>query len=210
MFKAIELIKSKTSGPLRVTNKEGEIVNSRKQQIEVITEHFETVFHPSDVEPFPEISPQKLQTPFTQQEITTAVKALKNNRSPGIDQLKAEHLKHAPTQLHGIIADILNHACETGEYPEEITKGLLTPIQKPGKAKGPPQNLRPVILLSTLRKILAICIVRRISDKLFGNIIPPHKLLTELVEVQQNSYLSNLAVSVAIIRMAVAKETTAV
>ena len=173
MFKAIEAIKCKSAGPLKVTNKQGDIVNSRKQQIEVISEYFESVFHPPDAEPFPEISPQKLQTPFTQQEITNAIRALKNNKSAGIDKLKAEHLKSAPVELHKIIADILNHACETGQYPEEITKGLLTPIQKPGKLKGPPQNLRPVILLSTLRKILAICVVRRISEKLFGQIIPP-------------------------------------
>ena len=39
---------------------------------------------------------------------------------------------------------------ETGEYPKEIKLGQLTPLQKPGKPKGPAEKLRPVILLSTL------------------------------------------------------------
>ena len=49
---------------------------------------------------------------------------------------------------------------------ESLKLGLLTPLQKPGKQKGPPENLRPVILLSTLRKILAICLIERIQHKI--------------------------------------------
>ena len=39
--------------------------------------------------------------------------------------------------------------------------GILTPLPKPGKKQGPPANLRPIILLSVIRKILAICLIRR-------------------------------------------------
>ena len=35
-----------------------------------------------------------------------------------------------------------------------------------GKPAGPPGNLRPIILLSTIRKILSICMITRIQDKL--------------------------------------------
>ena len=61
---------------------------------------------------------------------------------------------------------------KTGEYPKEIKIGYLVPLQKPGKKKGPPENLRPVILLSILRKILAICTIRRINDRVRTHIIP--------------------------------------
>ena len=44
--------------------------------------------------------------------------------------------------------------------------GLLQPIQKPGKPKGPPENLRPIILLSILRKILTIALLERIWERL--------------------------------------------
>ena len=70
---------------------------------------------------------------------------------------------------------------ETGNYPKEIKTGHLTPLQKPGKTKGPPENLRPVILLSTLRKILAICLIKRISGRLHIHIIP----------ITQTAYTSN-------------------
>ena len=75
MFKAVDAIKSKAGGTLKVCNRNGETLNSRQQQIEAISEHFKTVFSPSDAEPFPDIPPQRLKIPFTQQEITTAIKA---------------------------------------------------------------------------------------------------------------------------------------
>ena len=65
----------------------------------------------------------------------------------------------------------MNQLIETGIYPEEINTGILNPLQKPGKPKGPVQNLRPVILLSVLRKILAVCTINRLDSKL-RSIIP--------------------------------------
>ena len=49
---------------------------------------------------------------------------------------------------------------------KEVTYGILKPLQKPNKGKGPPSNLRPFILLSSLRKILAALITNRIKDRL--------------------------------------------
>merc|ERR1711923_266199 len=43
---------------------------------------------------------------------------------------------------------------------------MAHPVPKPGKKKGPPENLRPIILLSILRKILTIALLNRIWDRL--------------------------------------------
>lgn len=43
-------------------------------------------------------------------------------------------------------------------------------LQKPGKPKGPTENLRPIILLSVLRKILAVCLMKRIGERLDNEI----------------------------------------
>ena len=53
----------------------------------------------------------------------------------------------------------------TGDYPNELKVGILSPLPKPGKAKGPPENLRPIILLSIIRKILTISMMRRTWDR---------------------------------------------
>ena len=59
---------------------------------------------------------------------------------------------------------------DTGQHPSEIKIGVLIPLPKPGKRKGPVENLRPIILLSVLRKILAICLIGRIGDKIDAHI----------------------------------------
>ncbi len=68
------------------------------------------------------------------------------------------------------MADILNRTFETGEPLEELQLGILTPLQKPGKKKGPPENIRPIILLSVIRKILTICMIKRIWERVSANI----------------------------------------
>ena len=60
---------------------------------------------------------------------------------------------------------------KTGDYPKEVKTGILIPIPKPGKKQGPPQNLRPIILLSVLKKILAIIMITRTAEK-FDSRIP--------------------------------------
>ena len=112
-----------------------------------------------------------MNDPFTAEEIETAAKRLKNNKSPGVDNINAELLKYGPNELHGEIANIFNRIAATGEIPTEIQQGILIPIPKPGKPAGPPGNLRPIILLSTIRKILSICMITRIHDKL-NSVIP--------------------------------------
>ena len=82
----------------------------------------------------------------------------------------AEQLKHGPEILNNEIADMFNNIACTGEYPSELKQGILIPLPKPGKKKRPPQNLRPIILLSMIRKILAICLIRRIFERINNNI----------------------------------------
>ena len=45
------------------------------------------------------------------------------------------------------------------------------PLPNPGKPQASPANLRPIILLSAIIKIIAICMIRRTSQKL-SNTIP--------------------------------------
>ena len=54
-----------------------------------------------------------------------------------------------------------NITAKTGDFPKELRTGILTLQQKPVKKVAPPENQRPVILLSNLCKILAITILNR-------------------------------------------------
>ena len=63
------------------------------------------------------------------------------------------------------IAELLNKTFEDHE-DLDINGGVLIPIQKPGKPKGPPNNLRPITLLNTIRKALSTIILKRIRPQI--------------------------------------------
>ena len=76
-------------------------------------------------------------------------------------QINVELLKYAPEVLYEKIAAIYKNIAATGN-----AHGILRALQKPEKLKGPTSNLRAIILLSVLRKILAVCIMKRINSRL--------------------------------------------
>ena len=111
-----------------------------------------------------------MKRPFTEVEIRKSVSRLKNNKSTGIDDISAEMIKYSPKIVYQQIADIFNEMAKTGNIPDEVIEGVLVPLPKPGKPQGPPANLTPIILLSILRKILAICMIKRIPEKIENRI----------------------------------------
>ena len=170
MFKAVKIIaNNEKRKPLLIQGTEG-LTAEPQEQAELIAKHFENTFRDEDLEEIRKIPPKEITPPFTADEVTKAIKSLKNNKSPGGDNIRAEQLKYGGDETPQEIAKILNEMARTGEHPKEIKEGILTPLQKPGKARGPLTNLRPIILLSMLRKILAICLIRRIGGKIDENI----------------------------------------
>ena len=91
---------------------------------------------------------------------------MKIGKSSGIDDIHAEQIRYAPPSVHENTAHILSTTAKDGNPLDELKIGILTPLPKPGKKKGPTENLRPIILLSVLRKLLTICLMRRTWDKL--------------------------------------------
>ena len=145
MFKAVKVIQNKKENSDLIVKRGDELLCKPEDKIEAITNHFKSVFQSDNITPIPHIKPQELDNSFNADEIAKAVKSLKNNKSAGCDEIRSEQIKYAPCTFQ-YIADILNDVAKTGNYPVELTNGLLIPLQKPGKVKGPPENLRPVIL----------------------------------------------------------------
>ena len=187
MFNAVRELNKTRNGDIVVENSEGNILHNSKQKVEEITKYFEGIFKQEDTKEIPKLIPQELKNPITCPEVKEAVKKLKNNKSPGCDNIPAELIKNSPEIVHNQIAEILNEAAKTGNKPKEINLGQLIPIPKPNKPKGPVKNLRPVILLSVLRKILAIIVVNRTFDRIRKTIsvtqaaYSPGRSTTELV-----------------------------
>ena len=160
MFAVIRDLKPEKKKNVVVETPEG-ITSSTCKKLEEISKHFKTLFHKENEEDIEEIAPIDMTNPFTAGEVRKAISKLKDNKSPGIDNICAEMLKSAPSEIDEEIAKLMNDMAATGSAPKEITLGILVPLPKPGKKPGPPSNFRPIILLSMLRKILAICLLER-------------------------------------------------
>ena len=172
MYAAIRILQKKKKRTQMVITSENGMTTDEHTQVRIITGFYKKQFNRACSSGILEATPQDMKMPFTQQEIQKAIKKLKNNKSPGIDKIRAEHLKNGPDLIPKIIADILNQTASTGNNPMEIKLGILNPLIKNILKQGPCTNLRPIILLSILRKILAICMIERIGDKIQQHI--PH------------------------------------
>ena len=131
-----------------------------------IRQHFNNHFNDPNIQnltPF-EGQPRKLNNKITTEEVTSNIKRLNNNRAAGNDRISIELVKYAPNEVHNLISNIIN---ESFQYHQELAvgNGILVALQKPGKPKGPVKNLRPIILLPVLRKILSSIVLQRIKTK---------------------------------------------
>ena len=170
MFKAIRALNQLKQKQQLIIETEDGVTSNQREQVRIITNFFKEFFNNQEMPRLLNIVPTKMNKPFMAEEIKLASKKLKNDKSPGIDKIRAEQIKYGPDKINNIIADILNETAESGNGPRELKSGILRPLQKPLKKRGPLTNLRPVILMSTLRKILSICLINRISDRILNHI----------------------------------------
>ena len=185
MYKAVKSLKRKKFENPFVCDNDGKRITNPTAIYEHIRDHFYKHFHKNDIpsiQPFVG-EPEPLQKPICIDEVIKAIKKLNNNRAADIDGMTAEFLKHAPRELHEWIVDILNDVLEN-HSELDLGTGILVALQKPGKEKGPVKNLRPVILLLILRKVLSNITFERIKPQ-YENYISP----------SQSAYRSNRSTS---------------
>eukprot|EP00112_Aurelia_sp_Birch-Aquarium-sp1_P006574 Seg1722.4 transcript_id=Seg1722.4/GoldUCD/mRNA.D3Y31 product="Craniofacial development protein 2" protein_id=Seg1722.4/GoldUCD/D3Y31 len=95
MYQAVRTIKKmKPKKPLIINSKEGKTTNENKQ-VKIIREHFKNFFADKNYKQIEDIAPKEMKKPFTTEEITQATQKLKNNKTPGIDQLIGEQFKYS-------------------------------------------------------------------------------------------------------------------
>lgn len=115
----------------------------------------------------------ELDNPITIKEIKQIVHTLKNNKSPGPDQITNEMIKFGKGVLLGPLAKLFNLILDTQSYPSQWSKGYLVSIPKAGD-KTLPENGRGLTLLSCLSKLFTKLINNRLVDYL-----EKHKILSD-------------------------------
>lgn len=73
----------------------------------------------------------EIRNSITGLEVRNALRKMKNNKSGGYDNIKAELLKYGDPVLHEEVAEIINNTINNGICPKEIRQGILIPLQTP-------------------------------------------------------------------------------
>ena len=73
-----------------------------------------------------------LNSNFTVQETEAAIDYLKNNKSPGCDNIPAEFIKFCKEILSDYLTTIYNYIIESRDFPEIWAEGLRSAIFKGG------------------------------------------------------------------------------
>eukprot|EP00794_Sanderia_malayensis_P020946 gene20945-biopygen15452 len=95
-------------------------------------------------------------------EIASAVAALKNGKSPGVDNIPAKLKKDGALDL---LHKLCNLIWRTGEWPQQWTQSLIIPLLKKGNLKKC-CNYRTISLISHPSKVLLKIIAERMRPQI--------------------------------------------
>ena len=166
MFRAVREMTRKPVAKLTIHDNSGRTICNAAEINARVTEHFSIQFSDPSVDGLNAFTEtlSRITHRITPAEIKRAIGKLNSGRASGHDDIPAELFKCSADLLAQPIADIFNDALEHHE-PLGLGKGVLILIQKPGKPKGPLTSVRPIVLLTTLRKTLSLVVLSRIAPK---------------------------------------------
>jgi hypothetical protein len=106
--------------------------------------------------------------PSTEQEIIAIINNLKNDSSPGWDNIPNSVLKFAKYFISGPLTHIVNCMIITGTFPNQLKIAKVIPCYKSGD-KSLITNYRPISILNSLSKIFEKVIVARLKSFIAKN-----------------------------------------
>jgi ribonuclease HI/endonuclease/exonuclease/phosphatase family metal-dependent hydrolase len=107
-------------------------------------------------------NPGVMERPFTHQELTQALRKLKNKKSPGPDGLTNEMLTHLGSAAADKLLEIFNASWHEGIVPQIWKEATMIPVYKKGKDRKLATSYRPISLTSCVVKTMERMVNRRL------------------------------------------------
>ena len=153
-----------------IRDKHGRTLIDKEQQNARWVEHFkETLNQPIPsllydftTEHVPEELPVTTET-IGAMEVQLAVKALKNHKAAGLDEITGELLKHGEDKMIEELTRLLNNCWLKESVPEDWQKEIIIKIPKEGNLNDC-NNWRSITLLSAPGKIFCLNLLQRLRD----------------------------------------------
>ena len=108
----------------------------------------------------------------TFEEMLLAINSLKNNKSPGIDGIPGEILKHGGGSLHHQLYQLITAIWETEEVPQQWRDSRIISIYKKKGDRATCGNSRGISLLSVAGKVLAKVLLTRLNKSIVDEVCP--------------------------------------
>lgn len=107
---------------------------------------------------------------FTIDELSAAVKTLKNGKAPGLDLIEVVTLKAAFAAIPGQLVRLFNGCLQVGVFPSAWKEGSLRVLLKgEDKDEKDPKSYRPICLLSVIGKLFEKLIKGRLEKTVFAD-----------------------------------------
>ena len=104
-----------------------------------------------------------LNEPITEEEIISASKKLKNNKSPGVDNIVNEYIKASIMPMMKCYVGLFNKILDSGVFPEAWSIGLIIPLYKKKGDRKDSNNYRGITLLSCVGKLFTTVLNERLK-----------------------------------------------
>ena len=156
-----------------IRDKGGHIILNENEQANRWKEHLEELYGEektmNPIEEEESVDENELGDPILRSEFETALKELKNNRAPGIDNIQAEILKNSGEKARDKLFELISKIYKLGIIPKDFEKNkIVTLPKKTGADKC--ENFRTISLTSHASKILTKIIQRRIEQRVEENL----------------------------------------
>lgn len=107
-----------------------------------------------------------LDEPLELREVSAAISAMQNGKSPGPDGFPIDFYKKFSDQLTPLLLDMFVDALSQGKLPDSLSEASITLLLKPGRDASKCGSYRPVSLLNTDIKILSKLLATRLETPL--------------------------------------------
>ena len=101
--------------------------------------------------------------PFSMEELSTALKEMKEKAAAGPDEIPPRFLKELGPLAASLLLAVFNQSWEHGFCPQSWRDAEIVPLLKKGKPASNPESYRPVSLTSCVAKTIERMIASRLS-----------------------------------------------
>ena len=108
-------------------------------------------------------------SPFSLNELSTAISNLSSFTVSGPDQIAYPLLKHLPEPAQLLLLSLFNRSWHSHTFPSCWKPSTIIPIHKPRKPTSSPSSFRPISLTSCISKLFERLILSRLTFHLESN-----------------------------------------